>query len=96
MCLECADLLRYALRKLTRCPYEPKPMCKACPTHCFRTDYRRKIREVMRFSGIYFVKRGRIDWLLRYFLMGRNHAEPLRVSGRPQRRSVPIIKEQES
>ena len=32
-------------------------------------EYRAKIKEVMRFSGIYFVKRGRLDWLVRYFMM---------------------------
>jgi hypothetical protein len=85
LCTECADLLRYALRKLSLCPYDPKPKCKDCPTHCYRKDYRRRIREVMRFSGIYFVKRGRLDWLLRYFLMGRNQADPHRLRrGHPE------------
>lgn len=68
LCADCGDLLRYALRKLERCPYDPKPKCKECPTHCFRPDYRQRIREVMRFAGIHYVKRGRVDWLVRYFL----------------------------
>ena len=67
-CDECQDLLIYALKRLETCPYDPKPKCKDCTTHCYRPEYRDKIRAVMRFSGIYFVKRGRLDWLLRYFM----------------------------
>lgn len=69
LCVECNDLLDYALHKLERCPYDPKPKCKACETHCYKPAYREKIREVMRYSGIHFVKRGRLDWLIRYFLV---------------------------
>lgn len=68
LCDDCADLLSYAQTKLGKCPYDPKPKCKECATHCYRPDYRERIREVMRFSGMYFVKRGRVDWLVRYFL----------------------------
>lgn len=67
-CNECRDFLAYAQKRLEKCPYDPKPKCKDCPTHCYRPEYRDRIRAVMRFSGIHFVKRGRLDWLLRYFL----------------------------
>jgi hypothetical protein len=69
LCADCADLQEYALKRLERCPYDPKPKCKKCPTHCYRPDYRRRIKEVMKFSGIYYVKRGRLDWLVRYFMI---------------------------
>lgn len=68
LCADCADLLAYVRERLARCPYEPKPKCKKCPTHCYKPEYRARIRAVMRYSGMYFVKRGRIDWLIRYFL----------------------------
>lgn len=68
LCGDCSDLRAYALRRLRLCPYDPKPRCKACPTHCYRPGYREKIQRVMRFSGTYYVKRGRLDWLLRYFM----------------------------
>ena len=68
LCPPCHALLEYALERLRRCPYDPKPRCKACPTHCYKPEYRARIREVMRFSGTYFVKRGRLDWLIRYFM----------------------------
>ena len=67
LCEECCDLFEYAQQRLEKCPYDPKPKCKDCPTHCYRPDYRKRIREVMRSSGMYFVKHGRLDWLVRYF-----------------------------
>lgn len=68
LCDECRDLLEYATDRLARCPMDPKPKCKDCPAHCYKPQYRQRIREVMKFSGIYFVKRGRVDWLIKYFL----------------------------
>ncbi|MFC1537439.1 nitrous oxide-stimulated promoter family protein [Gemmatimonadota bacterium] len=67
-CAGCDDLLAYAGTRLEKCPYDPKPKCKDCETHCYKPEYRNKIREVMRFSGIHFVKRGRVDWLVKYFI----------------------------
>ncbi|MGC9327991.1 MAG: nitrous oxide-stimulated promoter family protein [Candidatus Hinthialibacter sp.] len=67
LCEECVDLLDYARRRLLACPYDPKPKCKHCPTHCYRPHYREKMKAIMRYSGMYFVKRGRIDWLFQYF-----------------------------
>ncbi|MDP2984697.1 MAG: nitrous oxide-stimulated promoter family protein [Candidatus Latescibacter sp.] len=68
LCEECADLSNYAKERLSRCPYDPKPACKKCRTHCYKPAYRAKIREVMRFSGLYFIKRGRLDMFIKYFL----------------------------
>ncbi|HPM75723.1 MAG TPA: nitrous oxide-stimulated promoter family protein [bacterium] len=67
LCPECDDLLQYSLGRLEKCPYDPKPKCKDCPTHCYRPDSREQIKKVMRFSGTFFVKRGRLDWLILYF-----------------------------
>jgi hypothetical protein len=68
LCDNCGDLLEYALTRLRKCPYDPKPKCKECRTHCYRDGYRERIQEVMKFSGIHFVKRGRLDWLVKYFM----------------------------
>ena len=68
LCVECLDLLNYARTRVEKCPYDPKPKCKECPTHCYKPDYRQRMKAVMRYSGMYYVKRGRIDWLIRYFL----------------------------
>ena len=69
MCDECGELFDYARTRLENCPHDPKPACKNCTTHCYKPEYREKIKDVMRFSGMYFVKRGRFDWLLKYFLV---------------------------
>ena len=67
LCPGCSELLNHSIAKLLLCPYDPKPMCKKCPTHCYAPDYRERIREVMRFSGLYLVKHGRLDLAAHYF-----------------------------
>ncbi len=66
LCESCSDLLAYGIRKRFRCPYDPKPMCKKCETQCYSQNYKQKVREVMRFSGPYLIKRGRLDLLYHY------------------------------
>lgn len=68
LCDECRELLDYAADRLAKCPMDPKPKCKDCEVHCYDQAHRDRIKEVMKFSGMYFVKRGRIDWLVKYFL----------------------------
>lgn len=67
LCPDCVKLLKYGLTMRLRCPHQPKPMCKKCPNPCYKAEYRERIREVMKFSGIYLVKRGRIDLMYHYF-----------------------------
>ncbi|HRX86457.1 MAG TPA: nitrous oxide-stimulated promoter family protein [Phycisphaerae bacterium] len=64
LCGDCRKLLAHALVKRTHCPYDPKPMCKKCPTHCYAPQHREAMREVMRYSGRKLVMSGRIDYLL--------------------------------
>jgi len=66
-CTDCRDLLSYAFDRRLRCPLDPKPTCKHCPVHCYRPGHREKVREIMRFSGAYLLKRGRLDLLWHYF-----------------------------
>jgi hypothetical protein len=67
LCQDCTRLLTFGLTMRLKCPHDPKPMCKKCETQCYHGDYRSKIREVMKFSGMYVVKRGRVDLLYHYF-----------------------------
>ena len=67
LCEDCRKLLYHGIARLLRCPYDPKPMCKKCETHCYAPGHRKKVREVMRFSGLYLVKHGRLNMLLHYF-----------------------------
>jgi len=64
LCGECRKLLLHAFVKRSNCPLDPKPMCKHCPVHCYAPDYRKKIQEVMRFSGKKLVTSGRLDHLV--------------------------------
>lgn len=51
-CLECAELLDYALQSLKKCSFqEGKTTCAKCPVHCYKPDMRGKIRDVMRYAG---------------------------------------------
>lgn len=67
LCADCRRLLQHGIAKRLQCPYDPKPMCKKCPTHCYAPGYRERIRQVMRFSGLYLVKHGRLDMVAHYF-----------------------------
>jgi hypothetical protein len=66
LCESCAKLLTHGIVKRAMCPMDPKPMCKKCPNHCYHPIYRDTMREVMKFSGVYMAKRGRLDVLLHY------------------------------
>jgi hypothetical protein len=68
LCPDCTRLLTYGLTMRLKCSHEPKPMCKKCETQCYRGDYKKKIREVMKFSGMYMIKHGRVDLLYHYFV----------------------------
>ncbi len=67
LCKDCQKLLNHGITKLLMCPYDPKPACKKCPAHCYHPEYRERIRKVMRFSGLYLVKRGRLDIMFHYW-----------------------------
>ncbi|UCD76454.1 MAG: nitrous oxide-stimulated promoter family protein, partial [Phycisphaerales bacterium] len=52
LCPDCAELAEFARFRLDKCPYgEDKPTCANCPVHCYQPHMRRRIQEVMRFSG---------------------------------------------
>ena len=66
-CADCLKLLLHAASKRILCPYDPKPACKKCDTHCYGPGYRERIREVMRYSGMRLIRRGRFGLLKKYF-----------------------------
>ena len=67
VCRECEAFLLYAFQRRLRCPLEDKPACKHCPVHCYKSEHREKVKEIMKFSGQYLIKRGRLDLLWHYF-----------------------------
>lgn len=58
LCPDCRELLAYSIRRRRACPYDPKPACRHCKTHCYAPAYRDRIRKVMRAGGIQYVKSG--------------------------------------
>ena len=65
-CSECREFLTYAIERRLNCPLDERPVCKHCKVHCYRPDYREKVREVMRYSGKALIMRGRLDLLWHY------------------------------
>lgn len=58
LCESCRDLERYALMRLSYCPFgENKGACSNCKVHCYQPEYRKRIKTVMRYSG---------KWMLLY------------------------------
>jgi hypothetical protein len=52
LCPECAKLMRYAEKRLEKCPYgQDKPTCANCPIHCYKPAQREMAQEVMRYAG---------------------------------------------
>ncbi len=66
LCSECTKLVLHGSIKRAQCPLDPKPACKHCPEHCYQPKYRDQVREVMRFSWKYLLKRGRLDLVLKH------------------------------
>ncbi|NLK94836.1 MAG: nitrous oxide-stimulated promoter family protein [Clostridiales bacterium] len=53
LCKECNELLEYAHKRLSFCKFgNEKSTCSRCPIHCYKSDMKLKIKEVMRYSGI--------------------------------------------
>ncbi|MEH7113092.1 nitrous oxide-stimulated promoter family protein [Neobacillus niacini] len=52
LCKECQNLKTYALRRLSLCRFgEEKSACSNCTVHCYKPNYRTKMKAVMRYSG---------------------------------------------
>ena len=52
LCSECKKLYLYAKQRVEKCPFmETKTFCSQCKVHCYKSDMRQNIKEVMRFSG---------------------------------------------
>ena len=52
ICDDCRELLEYAFARLDRCPFGgEKSTCAKCSIHCYRSEMRAKVKEVMRFAG---------------------------------------------
>lgn len=56
LCKDCQELLSYAHKRLSLCPFgEKKGACSNCDIHCYKPEYRDKIKTVMRYSGKWMI-----------------------------------------
>ena len=52
LCPECQQIADYAEKRTLHCPHmATKTYCSACKTHCYEPAMRKRIREIMRYSG---------------------------------------------
>lgn len=52
LCPQCTNLLSYAKKRIDNCVYgDQKPVCSKCKVHCYKSDMRESIKEVMKYSG---------------------------------------------
>ena len=52
LCNDCQALLNYSIFRLDHCRWgNDKTFCSQCPCHCYKSEMREKIKEVMRYSG---------------------------------------------
>ncbi|RCX17182.1 YbgA-like uncharacterized protein [Anaerobacterium chartisolvens] len=53
LCDNCREVVEYANQRLEACRFgDNKSFCSKCKTHCFKPEMRKKIKAVMRYSGI--------------------------------------------
>jgi len=67
LCPDCSCFMEYAVMKRLKCPLEEeKPTCRRCRIHCYAPPQRQLVREIMAYSGRWFILKGRLDYLWHY------------------------------
>lgn len=52
LCGTCEETLSYALKRLSLCPFkQEKKTCRLCPVHCYKPEMKKRIQDIMRYSG---------------------------------------------
>ncbi|WP_404330949.1 nitrous oxide-stimulated promoter family protein [Mesobacillus maritimus] len=52
LCQDCMELKNYANKRLALCQFgEGKGACSNCSVHCYKPEYRTRIKAVMRYTG---------------------------------------------
>jgi len=69
-CESCQELFDYARERSLKCPFgKDKPVCAKCQIHCYKTEMRVKVKEVMKFSGPKMISNHPI-LAIRHFIAG--------------------------
>jgi hypothetical protein len=72
LCPACTELLAYAKARLDKCPFgDTKGPCSKCIIHCYNPDMRKRIIEVMKYSGL--------RMLLRHPILAMRHLRSKRT-----------------
>lgn len=54
-CNECLEQYTYAMKRIDACHWlsegARKPVCRKCPTHCYRPGNRDRMKVIMRYAG---------------------------------------------
>jgi hypothetical protein len=80
LCDACAELMRYAERRLAKCPYgQSKPTCAKCPIHCYKTQQRERVRQVMCYAGPRMARRHPWRALVHVFDKLRHVVHPMEL-----------------
>lgn len=67
LCAACAAFMDYAVTRRIKCPLEAeKSTCKHCRIHCYAPEQRALVKQIMAWSGIRMIIRGRLDYLWHY------------------------------
>lgn len=80
LCADCADLQAYAEKRRAYCPYDPKPYCSECATHCYQAEPRAYMRDVMRYAGPRSLLHGHPIEGVKHALAMRRHRAKLATS----------------
>ena len=73
VCAQCSELLVYSEKRRAFCPKDPKPFCNYCDTHCYRSDMREYMREVMRYAGPRSMWHGHAIDGVKHLIEGKKH-----------------------
>ena len=80
VCNDCAELIRYARKKLEKCPFqENKSTCGKCTIHCYKKDMKEKVIAIMRYSGPKMIRKHPV-MAFQHFLDSRKPAPQLKKS----------------
>ena len=83
LCVDCAELLTYATRRLDRCVFgDTKPTCANCTVHCYSAAKRDEVRVVMRYAGPRMIWRHPI--LAMWHLLDGRRPAPALPARRPE------------
>jgi len=86
LCERCDYLLRYAKKRLEKCPYgTAKPACSKCPIHCYKPLQRQQVQAAMRFAGPRMPMRHPLRSLIHVFDKFRRVEHPMELRRRARK-----------